>query len=221
MPLREIAALAAPPLVVGSTYVVFHSARFLAKHVPLWAAFSLPYGLYLVVWCWLFSFLVLGLADIQDLFQPGDIRFAPFWVSATLLLLPVLFIVWQVLPQLRGRLPVGGVLLVGIFAATINAPSEELLWRGVYTRAFHHDWLWGLIYPTTGFAVWNFAPIIPRPAATPGFKIFIALAGLMWGYFAQMSESILLTSVSHWAVDVMANAAVIQKMGTDPVWRRP
>jgi membrane protease YdiL (CAAX protease family) len=85
--------------------------------------------------------------------------------------------------------------------ALVNGSLEELLWRGAYVSVFPESWFFGLFYPAIGFAVWHFAPQAVFPSRAPGGNLALVvvagLVGLMWGWVALQSGSILWTTVSH------------------------
>ncbi|NPV81950.1 MAG: CPBP family intramembrane metalloprotease [Firmicutes bacterium] len=72
---------------------------------------------------------------------------------------------------------------------------EEVLWRGTYVRIFPNHWFHGYIYPAIGFGVWHFSPQSVFPNTAPGGSVSLVivagLVGLMWGWAARRSGSIL------------------------------
>jgi membrane protease YdiL (CAAX protease family) len=211
-------ALAAPPLILASTWIAFQLVPALSSglHVPFWAAFAIAYSFYLVFWCFLFAPLIVG-RPVFQLFRPGKCLSAPGWLCVALLLIPVLISAFQALPRLTdpGNVPLWAALLAGMATATLNAPAEELLWRGVYIRLLGHSSPLGLIYySTAGFALWHLSPLsvvrIPNPPGRAGFILLVAVTGLIWGWVANKSQSLFGATLSHWAADVLVNAAIVR-----------
>jgi membrane protease YdiL (CAAX protease family) len=66
---------------------------------------------------------------------------------------------------------------------------------------FPENWLLGYVYPTLGFGLWHLAPLSVIPNRAPGGSLsFVAVSvslGLIWGWVAMRSKSILWTSVAH------------------------
>jgi len=99
--------------------------------------------------------------------------------------------------------------------ALINAPLEELLWRGLYLKLFGSDkWLY-IIYSSLGFAIWHFAPQQIFPNKQPGGQIsFVAFAfvlGIIFSIVAYHTKSILLVSICHILFDLFIVNPTIEK----------
>jgi membrane protease YdiL (CAAX protease family) len=85
-----------------------------------------------------------------------------------------------------------------------NGVLEELLWRGMFVSVFPDNILWGFLWPSIWFALWHLAPGSLAKNFRPAVLISGALAfGLCWGLAAFHSQSILLTSASHFLTAVV------------------
>ena len=195
---KRIALLAAPPLILGTTLIVF---RLLVAHLGLKAGHLCGFLFYWVVWCALLPLWVLGTDGINRVFKPGSSRFGqPPAIGVVLLVLPCLLGYGYAFPRALHHANASIILLSAILALT-NGTLEELLWRGSYLKTFPADWLRGWAYPSLGFAVWHFAPLAVLPNRAPGGNLLFVLvagaAGMMWGWVAYRSRSILWATVAH------------------------
>jgi membrane protease YdiL (CAAX protease family) len=96
------------------------------------------------------------------------------------------------------------VLLSAVIAA-VNAPLEELLWRGTYVAVFRQSRRLSYVYPNIWFGLWHLAPLSVVPNRAPGgsasFVIASCVVGFLWGWVALNSRSIGVTSVAHGLFD--------------------
>jgi membrane protease YdiL (CAAX protease family) len=159
------------------------------------------FAFYWVGWCLLLPLWVLGPGALADLFrnpQPSVGR--PTWLGLLLLSIPLLLGYVYAFPRAVRRATVK-VLLASAIIALINGVLEELLWRGAYVTIFPDQPALAWIYPAVGFAVWHFAPQSVFPNRAPGGNLSLVLVaglvGLMWGWVAWQTGSILWASVSH------------------------
>jgi membrane protease YdiL (CAAX protease family) len=183
---------------LGTTFVAF---RRLVAHFGFKCGYLGGFLFYWVVWCLLLPWWVLGTDGILQLFREGSSRFGqPAAVGVILLVLPCLLGYGYAFPRAIGQADILIVVLSAALALT-NGTLEELLWRGTYLKAFSGNWLLGYVYPSLGFAVWHFAPQDVAPNRASGGRLsFVAAAGvvgLMWGWVARGSGSILWPAISH------------------------
>jgi membrane protease YdiL (CAAX protease family) len=195
---KYIALLAAPPLILGTGYVAF---RQLVAHFGFKLGYLSSFLFYWIVWCLLLPWWVLGAGGMFQLFREGSSRFGqPAAVGLILLVLPCVLGYGYAFPRAIRHADVLIVVLSAALALT-NGTLEELLWRGTYLKAFSGSWLLGYVYPSIGFAAWHFAPQTVAPNRAPGgslsFVIVAGLAGLMWGWTARSSSSILWPAIFH------------------------
>ena len=103
------------------------------------------------------------------------------------------------------------LILVAVPAAVINGICEELLWRGLYVRAFPTSPMLSILYPALGFAAWHLAPLQVFPAAG-GWLSFVGstfFLGLAYGFIAYRSGSARWTAVSHSINGVLALSGML------------
>jgi uncharacterized protein len=186
------------PLVLIPTMVwVF---RACVSRFGLRLGYFVGFCVYWFFWCLSVPWSTLG-TDIFGVFRPAP---RPFGSSAALGMLalaaPLSLGFGYAFPKAIRRADTVVVVLSAVIAA-VNAPLEELLWRGAYLRVFPDDWLLGYVYPSIGFAVWHVAPLSVVPNRAPGGTwAFVAVSGLvgaMWGWVARTSGSILWTTAAH------------------------
>lgn len=124
-----------------------------STHVPP-AAYNTGFVGYWVGWCGLFPVWVLGWRTCLRLFRSGDDTSRAELAG---LLFPVVGgAVTQLIPNRRAIDP--GVAAVMVASAAVNAPLEELLWRGLFLEMFPDDLVRGAVWPLAGFALWHLAP---------------------------------------------------------------
>jgi hypothetical protein len=112
----------------------------------------------------------------------------------------------RMLPELRGARARDVATICAI--AEVNAPIEELLWRGVFVELWPGDPVLGWAWPALGFGAWHLAPqAIHRSEMGPGRYLAAATAlGLSWGAVAARTGSLRWTTLSH----VIADASGIR-----------
>ena len=98
-----------------------------------------------------------------------------------------------------------GVFVAALVLALVNAPAEEMLWRGTYNALFPGSLRLAYLYPTVFFGLWHFAPAVvmenPLPGGTWSFVGGATVVGALWGWLAWRTRSILLTTLSHLAAN--------------------
>jgi membrane protease YdiL (CAAX protease family) len=199
---RQIALLLVPPVLLASTWWTFH---IVTESVGLTPGYLIGFLFYWLIWCLALPLVLLGRREVMEAF--GHFRFAeirPSVSDGTLLLLPLVLGYGYAFPRaIPGASSI--VVLVSAILALVNAPLEELLWRGTYLKIFPESWWFGFVYPTMGFGLWHLAPLSVIPNRAPGGSVsFVAvsvLLGLIWGWVAKRSQSILWTSVAHMLFD--------------------
>jgi deazaflavin-dependent oxidoreductase (nitroreductase family) len=183
-----------PLVLIASTGIVFRVAsQWLVKD----AAYLLGFGFYWLFWCLLIPGLVFKkpgvgslLKDQKPLFTRGNWLASLLWISVTATAL-----------AMYGRDFIHAPLLMIVLAfplATINGICEELLWRGLYVRAFPgNPWL-GMVFPAAGFALWHFIPQTIYPAENQlGFVFSTFFLGLAYGLIAYRTGSARWAAISH------------------------
>lgn len=159
---------------------------------------------YWVLWCIVFPLYILGKNNFLSLFKEGVPRFGkPEYLGIVLLVIPV--ILSFLFGPFRGRVGQASIFIIflSFIYACVNAVSEEILWRGVYTRLFPENIWLGLIYPTIGFAVWHISPLAVQPPSFPSYLFVLSAGfiGICWGVVAYQTKSIKWTIISHILLD--------------------
>lgn len=185
-----------PGLLVPSCWAVFHfGARFLGPAAGYLAGFAF----YWLIWCLGVPLALLGrrgliglFAEERPLFSRANALPAALLVSTSLVTL-----VLYTLPALGTA--DWGLFLVHLPLTVLNGVLEEVLWRGLYLRAFPDNCWFGVLYPALGFAAWHLAPQAVHPSPL-GVLVFAALTlplGLVYGWAAKRSGSIRWPAASH------------------------
>jgi deazaflavin-dependent oxidoreductase (nitroreductase family) len=183
-----------PLALIATTGIVFRvAAQWLEKE----AAYLLGFAFYWLFWCLLVPGLVfkkegLGnlLKDQKPLFTRGNWLAGILWIIVTASALAMygrdfIFAPWI-------------MILLAIPLATVNGICEELLWRGLYVRAFPGNPWPGVIVPSAGFALWHFVPQTIFPVENrAGFVLSTLFLGLAYGFIAFRTGSAKWTAISH------------------------
>jgi membrane protease YdiL (CAAX protease family) len=187
-----------PALLLASTALVFTTlARWLGKNL----GYVLGFAFYDLVWCILVPLLLLGRKGFLGLFSERVPLFSKKnWLPATLLVITTIVAVamyWDNITNI-GSTPIA-LILVGILVTTVNSTCEEILWRGVYARAFPNRLPLGFIYPAIGFAIWHLSPqlVMPSEGGMLSFVVSTFFLGLVYGLAAYRTGSVRWTALSH------------------------
>jgi membrane protease YdiL (CAAX protease family) len=142
-----------------------------------------------------FSFLLLGKAEILDLIRPQRLTLH----IALLLLIPLLGAgLYRLVPGMEYRKPALWVFILLLSTNLGNGFFEELLWRGVYLKLFPQNILWGWIWPSVWFALWHYAPGSISPDGNPwGLMIGSGMMGFYFGFLARHTGTIWWTILAH------------------------
>ena len=187
-----------PVVLLATTWTVF---ALLKKHFELRTAYLLGFLFYWIVWCLVVPLLFLKLQEIRLLFAVNSGLFAKTKVvNVVCLTIPLLLGYGYAFPRALqvATLP---ILLLSFLLALVNAPLEELLWRGLYLKLFGSEkWLY-IFYASLGFAIWHLAPQLIFPNKAPGGQVsFIVVAfivGILFSIVSFHTRAILLTSLCH------------------------
>ena len=207
---RVWAVLTVPVAVPLSMTVLF---SMLAKRMSPRSAYNIGFIVYWVGWCGLFSFWVLGWRRSIHLYSAGE---KVSWVERALLALPVVGgAVTQVLPHRRDiDTRVAATMLV---AAAVNAPLEEMLWRGVFLEIFPDNVVLGAVWPLVGFSIWHLAPqlILPSRLGKARFTAGAATVGAVSAFTVWRRRRLRPVLWSHLATDAMGVTAARFRLGLD------
>jgi hypothetical protein len=158
---RQVAALAAPPVLIATTYAAFQGlVGWLGERWGYLAGFLF----FWLVWCAGFSLWAIGPRGLAAVLRDARPRLPrPQLLWLTLLAVPVAGgFATVLLPDLpRATL---AVVAVAWLIAGVNATLEEVFWRGVYIRLFPGRPVAGWRYPmvTRSGEAWHVARGHPR-----------------------------------------------------------
>jgi hypothetical protein len=173
--------MAAPPVLFATTFAAF---QIFTRAFGLTIGYLCGFLFYWLFWCAAVPAIVLGWRGSAALFrgaprglavQPGSARWPWRFLSSWLRL---------AFPRaLIGATP--NAILVSAVIAAVNAPLEELLWRGTYVAVFPQTTVLSYVYPTICFGLWHFAPlsVVPNraPGGSPSFVLASCVVGFLWG----------------------------------------
>jgi hypothetical protein len=205
---RRWAVLAVPVAVPISMWAIFST---LDRRMSSRAAYNIGFFVYWVVWCGLFPIWVLGWRRCVLLFTAGGR--ASRTEIAGLLLPAVGGAATQLIPNRRDIDP--AVAAVMLASAAVNAPLEELLWRGLFLEMFPEDVVRGAVWPLAGFSLWHLAPqvILPSKMGRFGFLAGAAAVGAASGATVWRRRGLRPVLFSHFATDAMGVTAARFRMG--------
>lgn len=189
--------LVLPILLIVSTALVFVS---LSKWVNREFGYVMGFIFYWLAWCFLVPFIMLkrdGIISI--LFNEENPLFRkPNWLPASLLIF-IIAITGIMYPPFDLAAAPARLIIIAIPIAIVNGVCEELLWRGLYVRAFPNNPVLGFVYPSVGFALWHISPQLVLPAGN-GIWVFVLstfFLGISYGWIAYRTKSIKWVAVSH------------------------
>lgn len=188
--------LALPFLLVPSTGLVFiYAARWLGKE----AGYLSGFVFYWVVWCTLVPLWILRREGVLSLFKEEKRLFQKSnWLPAILLVVIIVVTVAMYPPTRLSAAPTA-LLLLAIPIAIINGVCEELLWRGLYVKAFPGNAVAGVIFPSIGFALWHVSPqlVIPAESGIFPFVLSTFFLGISYAWISYRTGSIQWNALSH------------------------
>ena len=193
---QKVVLLLLPILLLLSTAGVFVS---LSKWAGAERGYIGGFIFYWLVWCFLVPLFILKRAGILSLFKEENPLFSKSnWLAAGLLVL-IMVITVIMYPPTSLIDADAKLLMIAFPVAFINGIGEELLWRGLYIRAFPHNAMLSVIFPALGFAFWHISPQLIFPAE-PGIWPFVAstfFLGLCYGWISYKTKSIKWNALSH------------------------
>ena len=199
---RELFIWVLPFALLLTTFAAFH---FLAKKFGQKSGYFLGFVFYWVVWCLLIPKIFLSGKEIKELFSfdLSSLKEKSF-INLLCLIAPLILACGYALPKALHHATFK-IILLSLILALVNAPLEELLWRGLYLKFFGDNQLLFILYSSFGFAIWHFAPQTIFPNKAPGGQwSFVAVAfilGVLYSIVVKNTNSILLTSASHFLFD--------------------
>jgi hypothetical protein len=204
--LRYFSLLALPFLLIPSAAFVFST---LAKRLGKEQGYLLGFLFYWTIWCLIVPLLYLSKEGFLSLFvDETPLLSGPNWLAAVLwavITLVSLFMYGKDFIRAPWIL-----ILIAIPTASVNGFCEELLWRGLYVRAFPRNFWLAIIFPSFGFSLWHLAP---RQIFSAGSKFSFILStlflGLAYGFIAYQTGSAKWTAISHSINGILALGGMI------------
>ena len=191
---KRFLAVIAPPILVGVMMPVF---RLLVGVLEgNWRiGWYLGLVLYWIVWCGIFSWLLIGKSAIRQLIQPRRFTFEIF----VLLLIPLVGAsLYRLVPGMEFEKPHAWIFILLLSTNLGNGFFEEVLWRGVYLELFPKSLLLGMIWPSLWFALWHYAPGSVAPDGNViGLMVGAGIMGFYLSYVARRTGTIWWTIVMH------------------------
>lgn len=188
------------PLIASAAFVFSAAARWLGE-AP---GYLVGFGFY---WLWCLS-TPLFLWGKRGLYQTLAANAPLFrkenWLLITLLSLTIAGAFWMYFIPGLASVSLGVLLFSPI--AIINGTAEEILWRGVYVKAFEHNVVLGCVYPAAGFALFHLAPTLVFPAEGGAFPFIVSTfaLGLVYGWVAYRTKTARWTAIAHSLAGVLA-----------------
>ena len=200
-PWRKVFLFGLPVLLTASTAFAFSA---LAQWLGSDAGYLLGFVVYWL-WCLGVPLVLLGKEGAQSLLQDRAPLFRKEnWLPIALLALTVAgAVVMYTIPSIASVSP-----WVVLFSpiAIVNGTCEEILWRGVYVKAFGRNFLLACLYPALGFAISHLSSelVFPAEGGVAPFIVSTFFLGLAYGYVAYRRGSALWTALAHSLIGLLA-----------------
>jgi hypothetical protein len=204
--IEQFTLLALPFALIPSTAFLFST---LAKRLGKEQGYLLGFLFYWIIWCVLVPLLYLGIDGFLSLFvDETPLLSGPNWLAAILwVVITLVSLVMYGKNFIQASLP---LILLAIPLATINGFCEELIWRGLYVRAFPENIWLAIIFPSIGFALWHLAPTqIFSDGSKFSFILSTFFLGLAYGFVAYQTGSAKWTAISHSINGILALSGMI------------
>jgi membrane protease YdiL (CAAX protease family) len=136
---------------------------------------------------------------IGALFKEGNPLFQKSnWLPAVLLVMIVTITVIMY-PPLGLLAAPAKLLIIAIPVAIINGICEELLWRGLFVKAFQGNLILGVVFPSIGFALWHISPqlVISADTGIWPFVLSTFFLGISYAWISYRTSSIKWNAISH------------------------
>ena len=200
-----------PIYLIAFEYFVF---QYLIQALGNHLGYLIGFLIYWILWCTILPIFILGgIKPFKALFQNSSSTFGDKPVVTIILLFWAIpfVIIFFLIPRLNDLTV--SVYLYSIMLGIISGITEEILWRGVFTRLFKGNLFLSYIFPSFGFALWYITPLslIHQVNGSELFSIFIFtfLLGLSWGYYVLKTGSIRWSVISHCLVNIMGYSVIL------------
>ena len=185
---------AMPVVLLLSTWLVFRLSTIWIGKEP---GYLLGFLFYWIVWCLIVPLIYLGKDGFLSLFVDQTPLLSRSNWLATIIWALITLVTLVMYGKNFFHAPIS-LILLAIPLATINGICEELLWRGLYVRAFPDNIWLAILFPAIGFALWHLAP---QQIFSDGNKFAFILStfflGLVYGWIAYKTGSAKWTAISH------------------------
>ncbi|MFQ5868250.1 MAG: type II CAAX prenyl endopeptidase Rce1 family protein [bacterium] len=206
---KEITLLLAPILLFGSTLIIFQVFAFIfgAK-----LGHFLGFVFYWVIWCILFSILIVGVKGIPSLFKGEESPFTKKNIAFFILAYSpaVTTLITTFIPEIATTSFLAIISSLGL--AIGMGILEEVLWRGLYIKMFPDNLVKGIIYPSIGFTIWHLSPLLVIPTTSPGGNLALLpgvfFIGICFALVTWRTKSITWAVIAHFLLNFFALGAV-------------
>lgn len=203
---KQYILLVLPFALIPSAALVYSG---LAKWLGREQGYLLGFLFYWAVWCLLIPLVYLGKEGFLSLFVEVTPLFSRSnWLAAVIFIL-ITLVTLVMYGKDFAQAPLT-LILIAIPAATTNGICEELLWRGLYIRAFPDNFWLAILFPAVGFALWH---LVPLQVFSEGSKFTFVLStfflGLAYGWIAYKTGSVKWTAISHSLNGILALGGMI------------
>lgn len=197
-------------LLIGSWVLVALTlgvAPMLGSSLPSLRAVTVLLCVYWIG-CWAIVLLDAPLGNRKSLFRPAT-RGRPW--EAILAWMPAVAVGGFVfLPMVSSLFPMA--VAGAAVAATVNAITEETLWRGAFVMRFPERPQLGLLFPLVPFVSWHLAlaqiPIDYGPGGVVALVGGAAGLGLIWGWVVWRTRNLRSVILAHAVTNFFGFAAV-------------
>ncbi|MBU0702980.1 MAG: CPBP family intramembrane metalloprotease [Chloroflexi bacterium] len=190
-----------PVFLTSSTSLVFSKA---AQWLGNDQGYLLGFGFYWI-WCLSVPFIFWGRRGFRRVFTEGTPLFKKKnCLLVGLLSLTVVGAIWMYFIPHLSTVSIWIVLFSPV--TIINGSCEEILWRGVYVKAFGKNVFLACIYPAIGFALSHIssALVFPAEGGMLPFIISTFFLGLVYGWVAYRTGSAKWTAITHSLIGLLA-----------------
>jgi membrane protease YdiL (CAAX protease family) len=190
-----------PILLTASTVFVFSGA---AQWFGNDKGYLVGFGFYWI-WCLSVPLICWGKEGYHLLFtEETPLLKKENWLLIGFLSLTVVGAIWMYFIPNLATVSIWVVLFSPV--TIINGTCEEILWRGVYVKAFRKNVFWGCIYPAIGFAFSHISPelVFPADEGMLPFIVSTFFLGLAYGWVAYKTGSAKWTAITHSLIGLLA-----------------
>jgi membrane protease YdiL (CAAX protease family) len=135
----------------------------------------------------------------------------PSWWQVILLIIPVILTILYSSFRTGVQESTFPLILLSLVFASVNAFSEELLWRGLYYDHHQGNFFHAVVVPSIWFGIWQYVPLSIHPAGIGNFYFILAaiVMGLCWGIVSFYTRSVFWSVISHLLVSLLSGFIII------------